>query len=107
KINIKEEIKPRIYQNKDKCSLILSDIGRIDCLNDSNISIYISNNLDIDKINFNTNDKYRKLELTKIRITEEEDLVIEGLCFIRVSAKTAFDIYMPSNVDIYKRDKLI
>ncbi len=106
-INIKHEIKPRIYQTKDNTSLVLNKIGRIDVLNDSNLSIYISNNIDIDQANFNTNNKYRDLELTKIRVKEDEDLVIEGLCFIKVTEKTEFDIYMPEGVDIYKREKFI
>lgn len=106
-INIKHEIKPRIYQTKDNTSLVLNKIGRIDVLNDSNLSIYISNNIDIDQANFNTNNKYRDLELTKIRVKEDEDLVIEGLCFIKVTEKTDFEIYMPEGVDIYKREKFI
>ena len=104
--NIKDEINPRIYQNKEMCSLSLTDIGRIDCLNASNISIYISNNVDINKINID-NDKYKDLELTKIKINSDEDLVIEGLCFIKCSNDTSFDIYMPKGTDIYKRDKII
>lgn len=106
-INIKEEINPRIYQNTDKTSLVLKDIGRIDCLSASNISIYISNNVDIDKGNFYNNNMYRDLELTKIKINENEDLVIEGLCFIKCTSKTLFEIYLPVGTDIYKRDKLI
>ena len=106
-INVKHEINPRIYQIQDKTSLVLNKIGRIDDLNDSNISIYISNNINIDKGNFETNNKYRDLELTKIRVKEDEDLVIEGLCFIRVTEKTNFEIYMPEGVDVYKRERLI
>lgn len=106
-IAIKHEIKPRIYQLIGKNSLVLEGIGRIDVLDDSNISIYISNNVNIDKANFETNQKYRDLELTKIRTHKDDDLVIEGLCFIKCSDKTTFDVYMQNGVDIYKRDKLI
>ena len=106
-INIKHEIKPRIYQIKDKTSLVLDKIGRINVLNDTNISIYISNNVDIDKANFDNNKKYMDLELTKIKVKENEDLVIEGLCFIKVTETTYFEIYMPENVDIYTREKFI
>ncbi|MBR1884347.1 MAG: 50S ribosome-binding GTPase [Clostridia bacterium] len=105
-INVKEEINPRIYQVKDKTSLILNDIGRINVLNESNISIYISNKVEIDKAG-SKNDKYMNLEETKIKIKPEEDLVIEGLCFIKVTEETMFEIYMPEHVDIYKRKKFI
>lgn len=106
-INIKHEIKPRIYQIKDKTSLILDKIGRINILSEGNISMYISNNIDIDKANFENNLKYMDLEPTKIKVKENEDLVIEGLCFIKVSNTTLFEVYMPEGVDIYTRDKFI
>lgn len=105
-INVKEEINPRIYQVKDNVSLILDNIGRINVLNDSNISIYISNKVEIDKAG-SKNDKYMDLEETKIKIKPDQDLVIEGLCFIKVTEETIFEIYMPEHVDIYKRDKFI
>ena len=60
-ITIKNEIKPRIYQVKEPTSLILDKIGRINIMNESNISIYISNNVDIDKASFSKNDKYNAL----------------------------------------------
>ncbi len=106
-INIKHEINPRIYQVKEKEALVLNDIGRIHILNDSNISIYISNNIDIDKANFDNNLKYKDLERTKIKVLEGQDLVIEGLCFIKVSNDTMFEVYMPEGVDIHTRDRLI
>lgn len=106
-INIKHEINPRIYQIKEKCSLVLDNIGRIDVMNESNISIYISNNIDISHANFENNLKYRDLELTKIHVDIDEDLVIEGLCFIKVSNDTIFEIYMPKGTSVYTRDKII
>lgn len=106
-INIKHEINPRIYQIKEKCSLVIDKIGRIDVMNESNISMYISNNIDISHANFENNPKYRDLELTKIHVDSDEDLVIEGLCFIKVSNDTIFEIYMPKGTSVYTRDKII
>ncbi len=106
-INIKHEINPRIYQVKEREALVLDNIGRINILNDSNISMYISNNIDIDIANFDNNTKYKDLERTKIKVLEGEDLVIEGLGFIKVSNETVFELYMPAGVDIHTREKLI
>jgi len=106
-INIKHEIKPRVFQAKDNTSIIIDKIGRINILNESNISIYISNNIDVDRVNYNSNNEYKDLEVTKIKVKKDEDLVIEGLCFIKVSETTAFEIYMKDGIDIYKRDKFI
>ena len=106
-INVKHEINPRIYQVKDKTALVLDKIGRIHILNESNISMYISNNIDISKANFDNNDKYKNLNLTKIKVNKDDDLVIEGLCFIKVTEDTEFEVYMPKGVDIYTREKII
>jgi len=106
KINIKHEINPRVYQIKGEISLLFEGIGRIDVLNESNISIYVSNNIDVSRVNF-ANDKLKNFESLKIKVNKEEDLVIEGLCFIKCSENTLFDVYMPPSVDIYTRDKLI
>lgn len=107
KINIKHVINPRIYQIEDKASLLFEDIGRIDVLDKSNISIYISNNVNIDKINFNTNERYRDLEPTKMRIEKDEEIVIEGLCFIRCFDRTKFEMYIPKDIDIYRRKSIL
>lgn len=106
-INVKHEINPRIYQLKGNRSLILDNIGRIDTLNDTNLSIYISNNISISLANFENNLKYRDLKLTKIHVDSGEDLVIEGLCFIKVTNDTIFEIYMPKGTSVYTRDKII
>ena len=76
-------------------------------LNDSNISIYVSNNVDVDRVNYSSNSKYRDLELTSIDVPSDCDLVIEGLCFIKCSNDTCFEVYMPKGVDVYIREKLI
>lgn len=106
-INVKHEINPRIYQVKEKTALVLNKIGRINILNPSNISIYISNNVNIDKANFENNDKYMNLNPINIKVKPSEELVIEGLCFIKVTEDVEFEIYMPKGVDIYTRDKII
>ena len=41
-----------------------------DVMNEINISIYISNNVDINHANFENNPKYRELELTKKELKE-------------------------------------
>ena len=105
-VTIKEEINPRIYQVIGKMNLLLKDIGRINVLNDSNISIYVSNKIEINQAS-DKNDSYTELELTKIKVKPNQDLVIEGLCFIKVTEETSFEIYMPTGVDIYKREKFI
>ena len=76
-------------------------------MNESNISIYISNNVDIDKASFSKNDKYKDLDCTKIKCLDSEELVIEGLCFIKCGCKTKFEIYLNEGIDVYTRDKII
>lgn len=107
KITIKEEISPRIYQIPETASLVVDDIGRIDVLDKSNIAIYISNKVDVNRVNFIRNEQYKTFKPVTIEVNKNDDLVIEGLCFIKCSDKTKFDIYVPKGVDIYIRDKFI
>ena len=38
---------------------------------------------------------------------DSEELVIEGLCFIKCGCKTKFEIYLNEGIDVYTRDKII
>ena len=71
-----------------------------------NIVIYIANNLSVKKIGNNNNtfkDKYKY----QINIDNNNDLIIEDLCFIKFQKKTSLCLYSPYKLNIYARDNLI
>ena len=99
KIIPKKQIKPITYQIKNKQFIIIDNILKLEVMN-TNITIYMSNNLKIDRI-------YKDNELTnKIKINSNEDLVIEGLGFITFSNNTEVLYEKYKEVNIYTRKSL-
>lgn len=105
----KTEIKPIIYQLNKECSILIENFCRIDYLDnlDNNLQIYISNDVDVMKINLNTNDKLRDLSSFDIEFSTYEELVIEGLCIIKTSNRCNVRVFVINGTNVYKRDKLI
>ncbi len=108
-ITPKSEIHPRIYQLNKKCSILIENFCRIDYLIDKNnsFSFYIANSIDVQKINYDTNDKLRELKKVQLDINDDEDIVIEGLCFIKIVKRCKVDVFLFENVRVSKRSKLI
>lgn len=101
----KKEIKPITYQLKKETTLVIEDIVRIDSITDSNITIFISNLFKIDRY-YNT-EKLNNLSFVKLDVLKGEDVVINGLCFIKVTTNCTLKIYITKDVEIYKRKSLI
>lgn len=106
KITPKKEIKPRSYQLKGSGSLLIDNYLRIDYYNDNNIVLYLANNLNITKISSN-NLKLKDTNKHNLNLSENKDIVIEDLCFIKFTQACHIDIYTPYQVNIYVRDYLI
>lgn len=106
KITPKKEIKPRSYQLKGKNSLLIDNKIRVDFLGDNNITIYIANNIPITKMTLNNN-KLKETAKKEFNISENKDIVIEDLCFIKLTKSTKLNIYTKYKVNIYERDNLI
>ncbi len=99
KIIPKKQIKPITYQAKSKQFIIIDDILKLE-VSDVNLTIYMSNNLKIDRIY--KHDKLNK----KIKIKKNEDLVIEGVGFITFNKDTEISYEIIDNVNIYTRKSL-
>ena len=78
KIIPKKEIKPITYQAKIKQYILIDDIIKLEFEN-ANLTIYVSNNLKISRV-YKNNDK-----LKSIKVLKNEDLVIEGVGFIKIN----------------------
>ena len=101
-----EEIKPVTYQIKQKQYLFIDDLLRIDVLDETNITIYKSNRLLINRVYKETND-LKNLKKHEIKVDKDTDIVIQGLCFIKVSIPSSFILYVNENVDVFTRKSLI
>lgn len=108
-VSAKTEIKPRTYQMKPGQSVIIGDYARIDYLSDTknSFTIYLSNEVKVKRININTNDYLRNLKKNSFNLKEKKDVVINGLCFCKITKEASVDVYTKENVRIYERDNLI
>ena len=106
KITPKKEIKPRSYQLKGSGSLVIEDYIRLDYFADNNITIYLANNLNITKMTQN-NPKLKEYQKITFNLEKDKDIVIEDLCFIKLTKKGKIDIYTKYDINIYERNNLI
>ncbi len=109
KISPKSEIKPRTYQMKPKQSLIIGDYARIDYLSDTknSFTLYLSNDVKVNRINLNTNDYLRDLNLNNFDLDDMKDVVISGLCFCKITNKAKVNVYVKKGVNVFSRNNLI
>lgn len=106
KITPKKEIKPRSYQLKGKGSLVIENMIRIDYFCDNNITIYLANNLNITKMGLD-NPKLKENKKVSFDLSKDKDIVVEDLCFIKLTKESKIDLYSKYQVNIYERDNLI
>ncbi len=109
KVMPKTEIKPRTYQMKPNQSLLVGDYARIDYLSEdkNSFTLYLSNEIKVDRINLNTNDKLRDLKLTSFDLDDRKDIVINGLLFCKITGKAKVNVYTKDNVKVFERNNLI
>ena len=107
KINIKKEIKPITYQIKDKCSILIGDSIRLDfqCIS-TRITIYISNNVPVKRISLNNPILLDNI-ISSYNDLKNKDIVIEDICFIKITKNTRVNIYGKYNLSTIIRDNLI
>ncbi len=109
KISPKKEIKPRTYQLRKNQSIIIEDILRIDYKEGekNSFTLYISNDLKTKRfINPNHQD-LKDLSKTTYEMKYDEDIVINGLGFIKIVNRGVVDIYLDQNIESFVRKSLI
>ena len=98
----KTQLKPTIFQVKSDQIFLIDKLVRLEVEEDNNIVFYISNNLPIVRF-YKDNDKLKNLEAYTFTIQEKEDIVIEGLGFIKVMKKATVKVYTLRDVHVYTR----
>lgn len=102
----KSELKPTIFQVKVPQTFIVDSILRIDLEEENDIVFYISNNLPILR-QYKDTDKLKDLEKHKLKISDKEDIVIDGLGFIKVMKQTELTVYTLKGVRVYTRKSFL
>ncbi len=103
----KKEIKPRIYVLKTKDALIVGDILRIETSEETHLSFYIANNININKYNASKKTFLTNKDKLDISINSNMDIVINGVGFIKIIKGSNVKVYSINNSIISLREKLI
>lgn len=110
KIIPKKEIKPITYQiNKGK-SIEIDEIARIDYNygGKNSFTLFMSNGLRISQVNVTTHvDKYKDLVKYNFEITGEQDVVINGLGYIKIIEPGLVTVWAPKNIDVSLRSSMV
>lgn len=104
KIQPKKEIRPVTYQVKKKQYIYVEDILSLEIEQKNNFTFYMSNELKIERTFKPRNEDLKK---RKIHIKDNQDIVIMGLGFIKVSFEADLIINIIDGVEIFIRDSLI
>lgn len=108
RLNSKKEIKTRTYQLSARESLLIGDMIRLDYLEGdrNSLTFYIPNEIKITRIGFK-NDKMRDIPKTENNVLFGEDLVVNGLGFIKIVAACKINVYINKDVEVYTRKSMI
>lgn len=101
-----KELKPITYQIKDKQSILIDDLVRVDIIDKTSLTLYISNKLEINRI-YNDNDKLKHLKKHELLVEDDSDIVVQGLGFIKVTNKSKIILYTKDGVRVFVRKNLI
>lgn len=109
KISPQKEIKPRTYQLKKNQCLIIGDLVRIDYSEGerNSFTLYISNDIKVKRLNALRHEYLKDLYKNTYELKYYEDIVINGLGWIKVVEKGVVDIYIDKNIETYIRKNLI
>ena len=103
------EIRPVTYQIYEGTTLLIDNLLRIEYVKGekNSFTFYISNDIIVNRINTITNKRGKELKLTKVKVNDNEDVIVNGLCFIKIKKEANINIYTIDGVGLYKRKSLI
>lgn len=109
KVMPNSEIRPVTYQLNEGATLLINNLLRLEYVKGekNSFTFYLSNDIIIDRINAMTNDRGKDLSSNEIEIKEESDVVVNGLCFIKITKPALLRLYVKDGVGIYVRKSLI
>lgn len=105
----KKEIKPKTYQIKKGQCLIIENVVRVDYADGekNSFTLYVPNGLKVKRMNGLKHDKLKDLSKSTYELKYREDLVINGLGWIKVVEKGTLEVYVDKNVEVFTRRNFI
>jgi len=110
KITPKKEIKPITYQLNSKKSIELDKYARLNYVSGekNSFTIYMSPALKVSQVNITTHEeKYAELVSHVFDIVGREDIVINGLGYIKITNPGRIEVLAPRGVSVIKRDAMV
>ncbi len=101
----KSVIKPKTYQIKISQTIMIEELAGIRFLDKNNITMYISNKLEVKRMYKEINNNNLKKQI--LSVPSNHDIVIKGLGFIKIMNKATIEVCVKDNVDVYIRKSLI
>ena len=74
---------------------------------ESSMIFYVSNNLNVDRISLNNNNKMLDYNNASYSVLDNQDIVIEDVGFIKITNSINVKIYYKDSINIRVRDNLI
>lgn len=106
----KKEVKPKTFQLNIGKSIEIENLVRLDYIkgDKNSFTTYFSNDLRIMQININTHTlNFLNHKKYTFNIKGREDIIINGLGYIKIVGKGIVDIYAPDGISVIKRDSMI
>lgn len=104
RITPKEEIRPLTYQIRSKQFIIVENLLKLELAN-NNVTIFMANALKIDR--YYKDKELPDLITQTLYVSNNEDIVISGLGFIKFTKKEKVQISVPENLKVYIRSSLV
>ena len=106
----KKEVKPKTFQLNSGKSIEIENLVRLDYIggDKNSFTTYFSNELRTIQINISTHKQdFINHKKHTFNLNGREDIVINGLGYIKVVNNGVVEIYAPNNVSVIKRDSMI
>ena len=108
KLSPKKEIKPKTYQLKKNQCLLIGNFARIDYIEGekNSFTVFVSNDIKVRRVS-NKQTSLKDLAKVTYEIKYHEDLVINGLGWVKIVDKGTIDLYLHRDVESFTRKSLI
>ena len=108
KLNSKKEIRPKTYQLGKNESILIGDLVRIDYVEGdrNSLTFYTPNEIHLRRTRFKGS-TLKDLNKITYNVKYGEDLVINGLGFIKIVAACKIEIYCNKDVLVFTRKSMI
>lgn len=109
KISPKKEIKPKTFQLRPNQCLIIGDMIRLDYVEGekNSFTLYLSNDIKVKRMNGVRQTRLKDLFKVTHEMKYGEDLVINGLGWVKIVEKGTVDLYLNKDIETFTRKSII